>query len=89
MIVVRVELWSARTGQKSELARMHICNDEETTLQNPRRGSYNGESFVGRSSQDLDRKRVSKSGRVTDFPRHDLHVWNLVARMLKAMGYDR
>jgi hypothetical protein len=87
MIVVRVELWSARTGQKSELARMHICNDEETTLLNHRRGAYNGETFVGRSSQDLDRKRVSKAGRVESFPRLDLHVWNLVARMLVSMGY--
>lgn len=27
MIVVRVELWSARTGRRAELARMRIWND--------------------------------------------------------------
>lgn len=87
MIVVRVELWSAVSGQKTELARMHISNDASTTLENPRRGSYDGETFVGRRTQDLDRMRSSKKARVENYPRLDLHVWNLVARMLQTMGY--
>ena len=37
--------------------------------------------------QDLDRLRTSKKGRVENYPRLDLHVWNLVARMLQTMGY--
>lgn len=87
MIVVRVELWSAVSGAKTELARMHISNDAGVTLENHRRGSYDGETFVGRSRQDLDRMRTSKKGRVENYPRLDLHVWNLVARMLQTMGY--
>ncbi len=87
MIVVRVELWAAVTGRRTELARMHIANDGEASAVNPRRGTYTGESFIGRSSRDLDRRRVSKRGRVEDYPRQALHVWNLVARMLSAMGY--
>lgn len=89
MIVVRVELWSAVNGRKTELARMHIANDGRASVENPRRGSYDGQTFVGRSAQALDRLQVSRRGRVEDFPRQDLHIWNLVAAMLKRMGYDR
>ena len=71
MIVVRVELWSAITGKKTEIARMHISN---TGAGSNRRCDYTGESFVGRDSTA---------------PRLDLHVWNLVTRMLTSMGYTR
>jgi hypothetical protein len=84
MIIVRIELWSAVTGKTTELARMHISNNGHGSS---RRGHYDGTTFIGRSSQALDRLRVSKTGAVTNYPRLDLHVWNLVARMLKAMGY--
>lgn len=86
MIVVRVELWSAISGARTELARMHIANDGSGTM---RRASYLGQTFVGRRTADLDRERVSKQGRVPDWPRNDFHIWNLVARMLEAMGYDK
>ncbi len=88
MIVVRIELWSAVTGEKTELARMHIANDGEASVVNHRRGTYVGETFVGRSTAALDKRQVSKRGRVENYPRLDLHLWNLVARMLKSMGYD-
>lgn len=87
MIVVRIELWSAVTGRRTELARLRICNDGETSAANPRRGSYHGETLVGRSTAALDRGQVQRKGRVADFPRHELHLWHLVARMLAAMGY--
>ena len=86
MIVIRVELWSAITGEKTELARMHIANDATGT---DRRSHYTGETFVGRSAADLAKGRVSKRGAVRDWPRHDFHIWNLVARMLESMGYDK
>jgi hypothetical protein len=86
MIVVRVELWSAIDGSRRELARMRISNDGTGTL---RRSHYVGESLVGRSTGDLDKGRISKRGEVRDWPRNDFHVWNLVARMLDAMGYDK
>ena len=89
MIVVRVELWSAVTGQKRELARMHICNDGETTCENPRLGTYVGETFVGRNADMLNKRRVSKRGRVANWRRADFHIWNLVRRMLTDMGYDK
>lgn len=87
MIVVRVELWSAIDGSKTELARMHIANDGRATVQNPRLGDYTGETFVGRTSADLAKGRVSKRGEVRGWRRHDFHIWNLVAAMLENMGY--
>lgn len=89
MIVVRVELWSAIDGRKVELARMHICNDGLATQANPRLGDYTGETFIGRSADTLSKRRVAKRGKVHGWRRHDLHVWNLVAAMLEAMGYDK
>lgn len=87
MIVVRVELWSAIDGSKTELARMHISNDGEASTTNPRLGTYVGESFVGRNADTLNKRRVSKRGRVVNWRRADFHIWNLVRRMLTEMGY--
>lgn len=84
MIVVRVELHSAVTGRVSELARMHICNDGAGTAT---KGDYTAETLRGRSKDDLDRRRVQRSGRVLNYPRLSIHVWHLVARSLVAMGY--
>lgn len=89
MIVVTVHLASAVDGRLQQLARMHICNDGEATLRNPRLGDYVGETFVGRDAETLAQGRVSKRGEVRGWRRHDFHVWNLVRRMLESMGYDK
>jgi len=68
---------------------MHICNDGQASVENWRRGTYDGQTFVGRDSAALDKGRVSKTGRLENWPRLDLHVWNMVAEMLKDMGYGR
>ena len=83
MIVVRVELWSARTGARTELARMRISNVGGGG--NAR--NYAGETLRGRSAAALDRGDVTRRGQLTGFPAESLHVWNLVARMLAGMGY--
>lgn len=91
MIVIRVELWSAVNGSRTELARMSICNDG--TAGAGAVGHYDGETYTGRSSPALDasmrQRRVTRRGRVEGHRRNDLHVWHLVARMLTAMGYGR
>lgn len=87
MIVVRVELWSAVTGQRTELARMHIANDGLATTANPNVGDYTGVTFRGRNSAALDKGTPSKRADVRGWRRNDFHVWNLVAAMLDAMGY--
>ncbi len=86
MIVIKVELWSAITGSKIELARMHISNTGESA---GRRRHYTGETFIGRDSEALSRGRVSKRGEVRDYPAPALHIWNLVTRMLTSMGYTK
>jgi hypothetical protein len=87
MIVVRVELWSAVSGERTELARMRISNDGRATVADPNLGTYRGETLRGRSATALDRGEVTRNGRVERFPRAKLHVWFLVARMLASMGY--
>ena len=84
MIVVRVELHSAITGATTELARMEIANTGRGTAL---RGDYTGRTLKGRNSAALDRGTVSHEGEVLNYPRQQLHVWNLVSRMLSAMRY--
>ena len=84
MIVVRVELHSAITGKVSELARMVLCNDGSGSAS---KGNYYGHTYRGRSTEQLDKREIQRRGQVVEYPRQNIHVWNLVARMLTAMGY--
>lgn len=84
MIVIRVELWSAITGKKTEIARMQIANKGG---KQGRLHGYFGKTFRGRSTTALDKEVVLRTGEVDNYPREAYHVWNLVARMLKSMGY--
>lgn len=89
MIVVRVELWSAIDGQKTELARAMIHNVADAG----RIADYDGETYRGRSAEALDdamhQRRVTHEGKVKGHRKLDLHVWHLVAKMLIAMGYGK
>lgn len=89
MIVVKVELWSAITGRKTELARMEIVNDGELSVQNRSRGDYAVRALKGRSTEDLDKRVVQRESKVLNYPRLAVHVWNLVRRALDSMGYDK
>ncbi|HMO74530.1 MAG TPA: hypothetical protein PKD99_02490 [Sphingopyxis sp.] len=89
MILVRVELWSARDRSRVELARVMIHNVGGTATV----ADYDGEAYRGRSTPALDRAMleadVTRQGAVRGHRKQDLHVWNLVARMLASMGYGR
>lgn len=100
MILVRVELHSAITGNVTELARMSICNTGENT--NSRRGDYTTAVFRGRDSVTLTQnmlrffrsrdeaeatKAITRKGKVQNHARLQEHVWNLVAKALSGMGY--
>lgn len=92
MIIIRVELWSAVNGQKSELARMVIDNIGGTN----ERGDYRTRTLRGRSADALDRALLNmdgggtqREGKVIGHPRLREHVWNLVAKALSGMGYGR
>lgn len=84
MIVVSVTLLSARDGSKTELARMHICNDEtgNHSLRN-----YLCRVLRGRSSRALDASHIQRTGTVKSWPAEQRHVWHLVAVALAKMGY--
>jgi len=86
MIIIKVELWSAITGKTTELARMSIVNDGSGTN---RYGNYIGTVYRGRSKEQLDKKSIMRQKFMQNWPRLDFHVWNLVAKMLKEMGYNK
>ena len=86
MLIVRVELHSAITGKVTELARMLITNKGDEP--NPRIGNYTIRTLKGRSKTDLDKGTVQRSGEVLRHRRLDLHLWVLVAKALRAVGYD-
>lgn len=80
MIVVRVELWSARTEKITTLGVMTISNassNESGTV-----CDYHGEVM-----RKPDFKKVTKTSQVLGHRRHDKVIWNLVAKMLRNMGY--
>jgi hypothetical protein len=87
MIIVRVELHSAITGEKQELARMMIDNIGGTVTT----GNYRVRTYRGRDEATLDAamiaNRVTREGKVTGHRRLALHVWHLVAKALSGMGY--
>lgn len=85
MIIVSVILMSAIDGKSTELARMHICNDGGGTQTI---GNYDCRTLRGRDTETLGKNIISHQGKVANYPRQRLHVWNLVARALKAMKYE-
>lgn len=92
MIIVRVELWSAVNGQKTELARMVIDNIGGTD----QRGDYRTRTLRGRSEDALDKAMLTMStggtqreGKVMGHPRLREHVWNLVAKALTGLRYGQ
>ncbi|KUR80943.1 hypothetical protein [Novosphingobium sp. FSW06-99] len=92
MIVIRVELWSAVTGEQTELARMVVDNIGGDMT----RGDYRCRTLRGGSKAALDRSLariteggVQRSGEVYGHPRLREHVWNLVAKALASMGYGQ
>lgn len=85
MIVVRVELFSARTGKKTELARMEIAN--VSGAGNLR--DYEARTLRGRSTEALNKQSTQRATRIEKHPSLSQHVWTLVTKALVGMGYDR
>ena len=94
MLVVKVEVWSAVTGNKTEIARMVIANDGSELSQNW--GNYWAKICKGRDTASLNSsmqnmlkgKGEHRTARVEHYPRMKRHVWNLVAGALEALGYE-
>lgn len=85
MIIVRIELHSAITLRVTEIARMRICNIGGTRT----RGNYDVVTFRGRGANALDNGFVKRHGVVRNHPRLSKHVWNLVAKALACLEYNK
>lgn len=94
MIVVRVELHSAITGDVTELARAVIDNIGGTAT----RGDYRARTIKGRNREALQAGMVAvllgklspvREGKVEGHARLNLHVWHLVSKALNSMGYGQ
>jgi hypothetical protein len=85
MLIVRVEMHSAVTGEVTEIARMEIVNDGTSNFHNI--GHYWVRTLRGRTKADLDRRNIIKESRIEDWPRMRKHVWCLVSKALGRLGY--
>src|SRR5579863_6028070 len=74
MVIVKIELHSAKDHSVTELGRMHISNIGGTEL----RGDYQAEIFRRGTSH------IQRTSIVKDYDRKFLTVWKLVLRALKA-----
>jgi hypothetical protein len=79
MLVITIDLHSARTHQVTRLAQAQIANDGQGT---PTRGNYRAH-FEGK------RGRFIESAIVNGFPRKRLLAWDLLYRALRAAFGDR
>lgn len=87
MIVVKIELWSAVTGARSEIGRMYVANTGAGT--DPNRGDYTA-AVCRRGSDavpaplDPTGPKATRTGTVADYPRLSYNVWRLVLRALRS-----
>lgn len=81
MILVRVELHSATTGQVKELARMQISNTGKNK-NHPIEGDYTMKIFKSPKFQAVIRR-----GELFRHRRQSHSVWSLVGKSLRAMRY--
>lgn len=86
MIVVKIELHSAVTGQVTELGRMIVANDG--TQGNGSVGNY--DVYVGRKGVVDNERLLSKpqrKGKILQHKRHSLSVWVLLKKALDVVGF--
>lgn len=78
MIVIKIELHSARTGQVTQLGLMHVSNDGKQ--KNPRQGNYRVELFRKPKFEGL-----VKTTFIENWPRLDKPVWMLLQKALNQL----
>lgn len=83
MLVVKVELHNANTGEVSEIGRAVIANDDTGTS---RAGNYDVKQRDGEPSNAAIWTQPDREGRVEGHPRAE-PVWSLVAKALKSVGF--
>lgn len=78
MILVKVELHSARTGKVTEIGRMEISNDG--TSRHPAVGNYRVERYRRGSTS-----RVLKRGAVLGHRRKSQTIWKLLQKAIASV----
>ena len=87
MLVIKIELWSARTGKQSEIGRMYIANDGDAD--DPKIGDYTA-VVCRRGSEAVPKPldpygpKATRIGSVEAYPRLAYNVWRLVLRALRS-----
>jgi hypothetical protein len=88
MIVVKVELHSAITGEVETLSQVLVDNVGGSA----RLGNYRVRSFRKGAPdvrQGLVPPRPVREGKVLNHPRQSQHVLHLIAKALRALGYGK
>lgn len=84
MIVIKVELHSARTGQVTTLGKAIICNDGTST--DPKRNNYDLSIGGKRDAvEDNDRAilaRPNRTARLEGFNNHSNVIWVMILKLL-------
>jgi hypothetical protein len=84
MLVITIDLHSARTGKKTNLATLIIANEGGTET----RGNYWGRVYrKGTSLKDWTTRKPMRKANVYDYARLTRPVWCLVTEMLINLGY--
>lgn len=84
MLVIKIELHSAVTGQATELGHMTITNMGSVThATKGKRGDY----YVQVLRRGSKKRRVQRAGVVRSHPRMSKSVWNLVRKALEAVKF--
>lgn len=82
MIVVKIELWPrGNEDNKRQIGEIRTANDATGTNS---RGNYDGMLFTKHRNP-----RVWKRGRVVDFPRQRMNVYDLLLQILRSAIGDR
>jgi len=82
MLVVTIDLYSARTGGVTRLGQMIIANVGGTA----ERGNYTAKVANKRDADNIRATwaRPQRTGEVSDYPRLSYNVWRLVSRALRS-----
>ena len=81
MIVVRVELHSAKTGNVKEIARLSITNTGKNP-NHPAEGDYQTKVYKAPNFQAVIRR-----GEIFRHRRQSQSPWTLIGKVLKNLGY--
>lgn len=88
MIIVKVELHSARTGKVKMLAKMHMSNTGNVYANRSRQGdNSNMADYDGAVLRAPKFERPTREAHVYGHRKQTEPVWTLIAHMLMNMGY--